>query len=38
MDENYFPILWTGDGRRTKWLDDYQAKARPAKSGEKRAA
>ncbi|MEX2201830.1 MAG: phytanoyl-CoA dioxygenase family protein [Dongiaceae bacterium] len=42
MDENYFPILWTGDGRRTKWLDDYQAKARPAqtgtKSGDKRAA
>jgi hypothetical protein len=23
MDESYFPILWTSDGRRTSWLDDY---------------
>jgi ectoine hydroxylase-related dioxygenase (phytanoyl-CoA dioxygenase family) len=23
MHEDYFPILWTGDGRRTWWLDDY---------------
>jgi ectoine hydroxylase-related dioxygenase (phytanoyl-CoA dioxygenase family) len=21
LDESYFPILWTRDGRRTKWLD-----------------
>jgi ectoine hydroxylase-related dioxygenase (phytanoyl-CoA dioxygenase family) len=21
MDESYFPIVWTGDGRRTAWLD-----------------
>lgn len=25
MDENYFPILWTADGRRTPGLDDYLA-------------
>jgi len=23
MDENYFPILWTEDGYRTAFLDDY---------------
>ena len=23
MDENFFPILWTEDGRRTPFLDDY---------------
>jgi len=23
MDENYFPILWTEDGRRSSWIDDY---------------
>lgn len=25
MDENYFPILWTRDNRRTPGLDDYMA-------------
>ncbi len=25
MDENYFPILWTEDGRRTSGLDEYLA-------------
>ena len=25
MDENYFPILWTEDGYRTGFLDDYMA-------------
>lgn len=25
MDENYFPILWTEDGRRTPGLDEYLA-------------
>ena len=23
MDESFFPILWTADGRRTAFLDDY---------------
>jgi hypothetical protein len=23
MDESFFPILWTRDGYRTAWLDDY---------------
>ena len=23
MDESYFPVLWTEDGRRTPFLDDY---------------
>ncbi|MBC6441410.1 MAG: phytanoyl-CoA dioxygenase family protein [Rhodospirillales bacterium] len=23
MDENHFPILWTEDGRRSAWIDDY---------------
>lgn len=23
MDDNYFPILWTRDGRRSAWLDHY---------------
>lgn len=23
MDESFFPVLWTGDGYRTSWLDDY---------------
>jgi hypothetical protein len=23
MDEDYFPIIWTKDGHRTGWLDDY---------------
>lgn len=23
MDEHYFPILWTRDGRRSTWIDDY---------------
>jgi 2-oxoglutarate-dependent dioxygenase len=21
MDESYFPIVWTRDGRRSRWLD-----------------
>jgi hypothetical protein len=27
MDEAYFPILWTQDGYRTPWIDDYMAAA-----------
>ena len=27
MDEAYFPILWTQDGYRTPWVDDYMAAA-----------
>lgn len=27
MDEAYFPILWTRDGYRTPWIDDYMAAA-----------
>ena len=27
MDEAYFPILWTEDGYRTPWIDDYMAAA-----------
>jgi hypothetical protein len=27
MDESFFPILWTRDGYRTPWLDDYMARA-----------
>jgi ectoine hydroxylase-related dioxygenase (phytanoyl-CoA dioxygenase family) len=23
LDESYFPILWTVDDRRTKWIEDY---------------
>jgi hypothetical protein len=23
MDESFFPVLWTEDGRRTGWLDGY---------------
>lgn len=23
LDESFFPILWSGDGRRTEWLDRY---------------
>jgi hypothetical protein len=23
MDESFFPILWTVEGRRTAFLDDY---------------
>ena len=26
MDESFFPILWTRDGYRTPWLNDYVAK------------
>ena len=26
MDESFFPILWTCDGYRTPWLDDYVAR------------
>ncbi len=26
MDESFFPILWTEDGYRTPWLDDYVSK------------
>jgi hypothetical protein len=27
MDESYFPIVWTRDGRRTRWLDATRASA-----------
>jgi 2-oxoglutarate-dependent dioxygenase len=27
MDEDYFPILWTEDGRRSPWIDAYVAEA-----------
>ncbi len=32
MDDDYFPILWTEDGRRSRWIDDYtrQGSARAA--------
>jgi hypothetical protein len=23
MDENYFPIIWTNDGRRSLWIDRF---------------
>ena len=26
MDESFFPILWTRDGYRTPWLNDYVAR------------
>ena len=26
MDESFFPVLWTGDGYRTPWLDGYAAR------------
>ncbi|MBL8839321.1 MAG: phytanoyl-CoA dioxygenase family protein [Alphaproteobacteria bacterium] len=25
LDESYFPILWTTDGRRTRWIEGYCA-------------
>jgi ectoine hydroxylase-related dioxygenase (phytanoyl-CoA dioxygenase family) len=25
FDESFFPILWTADGRRSTWIDDYTA-------------
>ena len=28
LDESYFPILWTEDGRRTQWMDGYCASGR----------
>lgn len=28
LDESYFPILWTEDGRRTGWIDGYCASGR----------
>ena len=27
MDESYFPIVWTRDGRRSAWLEDLPASA-----------
>ena len=34
MDESYFPIIWTEDGRRTKWLDSYLASANTRQAAE----
>ena len=34
VDENYFPIIWTQDGRRTKWLDSYLATANARRAAE----
>jgi len=34
MDESFFPILWTADGKRSKFLDDY---LHPAQSHSKAA-
>ena len=28
MDESFFPVLWTQDGYRTPWLDDYVERRR----------
>lgn len=28
MDESFFPVLWTGDGYRTPWLDGYVDRGR----------
>jgi ectoine hydroxylase-related dioxygenase (phytanoyl-CoA dioxygenase family) len=30
MDESFFPILWTQDGRRTAFLDDYMRRGSAA--------
>jgi ectoine hydroxylase-related dioxygenase (phytanoyl-CoA dioxygenase family) len=30
MDESFFPIVWTRDGRRSTWLEDLPASAAPA--------
>jgi hypothetical protein len=27
LDESYFPIVWTKDGRRTDWLDAEVSRA-----------
>jgi phytanoyl-CoA hydroxylase len=30
MDDSYFPVVWTSDGRRSAWLDDLpRLAARP---------
>jgi hypothetical protein len=25
LNESFFPVVWTGDGRRSAWLDDAYA-------------
>lgn len=32
MDGDYFPILWTEDGRRSPWIDDYVRRGSAAKA------
>jgi hypothetical protein len=30
LDESFFPILWSSEGRRTNWIDTYCASGRRA--------
>jgi hypothetical protein len=32
MDESFFPILWTRDGQRTAFLDDYMRRGSAAET------
>lgn len=29
LDDNFFPLLWSSDGRRSEWIDDYCRGDRP---------